>query len=187
VVVQNQTGLAPVARSSFVTVVAWIFIVLAGLTTFISLLQNVMIGFMLPLDDVHLRTGMREMPPFFVFLLNHVRWFFLGFLLVSATTLASAIGLLLRRNWARLVFIAILALGIVWNIGGIALQQMMLSSMQMPMPPNAPQDFADGFNVMSKVIVVFGALMAIGFSVLYGWIIRKLVSPAIRAEFAALR
>jgi len=186
--VQSQSDLAPVARSNFVTVLAWIFIALAGFTTFISLLQNVMVNLMLPLDDVHLRKGMQEMPPFIAFLFSHLQLFFLAFLIVSATTLGSAIGLLYRQNWARLVFIAILALGIVWNIGGIALQQMMLSSMQtMPMPPNAPKDFTDGFNVMSKIIVVFGALMAIGFAVLYGWIIRKLMSPAIRAEFAASR
>jgi hypothetical protein len=33
-------------RSTFVTVVAWIFIVLAGFTTFIAILQNIMISLM---------------------------------------------------------------------------------------------------------------------------------------------
>ena len=182
---QDQSGLVPPVRSNFVTVLAWIFIAFAGFATFIALMQNVMINLMFPLDDIQARASMdaAKMPAFFAFAMDHIRWIFLTFLLVSATTLLAAIGLLRRWNWARLVFIAILGLGIVWNIGGIALQHVMMSS--MPMPPNAPEDFADGFDVMAKIIVVFSALMAIGFSVLYGWLIRRLFSPAIRAEFTS--
>lgn len=182
---QDQSGLAPPVRSNFVTVLAWIFIAFAGFATFIALLQNVMIAFVFPLDDIHARASMdaAKMPAFFAFAIDHLRWFFLTFLLVSATTFVAAIGLLRRWNWARLLFIAILGLGVIWNIGGIALQQFMMSSMPMPMPPNAPKDFADGFDVMRKIIVVFSAFMGIGFAVLYGWLIRKLLSPAIRAEF----
>jgi hypothetical protein len=183
--VQDQSGLVPPVRSNFVTVLAWIFIAFAGFATFIALLQNVMINLMLPLDDIHMRASMdaAKMPAFFAFAIDHLRWFFLIFLLVSATTLVAAIGLLRRWNWARLVFVAILGLGIVWNIGGIALQQVMMSSMPMP-PPNAPKDIAHGFDVMAKIIVIFSALMGIGFSVLYGWLIQKLFSPAIRSEFS---
>ena len=184
---QDQSGLASPVRSNFVTVLAWIFIAFAGFATFIALLQNVMIAFVFPLDDIHARASMdaAKMPAFFAFAIDHIRWFFLTFLLVSATTFVAAIGLLRRWNWARLLFIAILGLGVIWNIGGIALQHLMMSSMPMPMPPNAPKDFADGFDVMRKIIVVFSAFMGIGFAVLYGWLIRKLFSPAIRAEFTS--
>jgi hypothetical protein len=37
---------------------------------------------------------------------------------------------------------------------------------------------------MMIVFRVFGAVFAIGFSVLYGWMIKKLLSPAIVAEFS---
>jgi len=32
-------------------------------------------------------------------------------------------------------------------------------------------------------MMAFSALMAAGFSVLFGWIIKRLLSPAIKAEF----
>jgi cell division protein FtsX len=46
---------SPVVRSTFVTVVGWIFIILAGFATLISILQNVMIAlvFSAPQMDVH--------------------------------------------------------------------------------------------------------------------------------------
>ena len=182
---QDQIVPAPVVRSNFVTVLAWIFIVIAGFMTLIALLQNIVLALVFPLDQMHANMDAAKMPAFYAFVFDHFRWVFFAFLLVSAAMLAAAVGLLRRWNWARLLFIAILCLGIVWNIGSIILQQVMLSS--LPMPAKAPPDFADSFNAMSKVIIVFGALMAIGFSVLYGWLIRRLASPAIRAEFVASR
>jgi hypothetical protein len=174
-------------RSSFVTVVAWIFIVLAGFTTFISVLQNIMINTMFPLDELRTaRASEPGMPPFFDFIFGNIRLFFLAILVVSAVTCASAIGLLLRKNWARLVFIAILALGIAWNLGGLVLQQIMIDSMmKFPMTAgkSVPADFEAGMQGMMIAIRVFSAVFALGFSVLYGWLIKRLISPSIVAEF----
>lgn len=174
-------------RSSFVTVLAWIFIVLAGFTTFISVLQNIMINTMFPLDQMRAaKAAAPGMPPFFDFMFDNIRLFFFAFLVVSAAMCASAIGLLLRRNWARLVFVGILALGIVWNLGGLVLQQLMFDSM-MKFPAvagkSAPPDFEAEMRGMMIAMRIFSALFALGFSVLYTWLIKRLISPSIAAEF----
>ena len=124
-----------------------------------------------------------HLPPYFSAVFEHLRPLLLACLLVALIKLVAAIGLLRRVNWARLLFITLLALGIAWSFAGIVLQHFLLSSMlEMPRPPNAPQDFETAFRGMMIVIRVFSAMMAIGFAVLYAWMIRKLVSPANRGS-----
>lgn len=176
------------ARSSFVSVLAWIFIVMSGFSTLISILQNIMINTFFPLDQMqatmHDANGRQAIPPAAEFMMSHFRLFFGVFLAVSAFTLATSIALLKRKNWARLVFIGLLGLGIVWNIGGLFIQQAMFSSMALP-PVKAPVEFQSTFKTMMTVMSVFSLVVAIAFSVLFGWIIKRLVSPEIRHEFEA--
>ena len=171
-------------RSSFVTVVAWLFIVLAGFTTFISVLQNVMFSFMVPVDQM--TEAMNEpnvneqVPAFARFIFSNFRLFLLGVLAVSSTTLVSAIGLLKRKNWGRIIFIFIMAMGILWNVFALVLQHFMFNSM----PGEISSEAADShFGTMMLVMKVFSFIMAIGISALFGWIIKKLISREIKTEF----
>ena len=86
------------ARSTFVTVLAWIFIVGGGFTTFISVLQNVMLTFFFPVDQMQTAKGAENMPALALFMLNHMRLFFAAFLILSLTVFVSSIGLLKRKN-----------------------------------------------------------------------------------------
>lgn len=174
----------PPPKSSFVNVLAWIFIVLSGFTTFISILQNIMIFLFFPRDQmreaIQQAPDIEQIPAFARLMMSHVDLFFLGFLIVSTVTLICAIGLLKRMNWARLFFIGIMALGIVWNIGGLALQFSMVSSMQGMTHEAAPAEF----QTMMTIMKVAMTIMALGMSGLFAWIIRKLISAPIRAEFS---
>jgi hypothetical protein len=105
---------------------------------------------------------------------------------VSLATLACAIGLLLRLEWARRVFIALLVLAIVANVAGIWLQQEMLQSLvsntlkSSPLPPLAADVFG-GFVTAARVMAV---LVTVGACLMLVWIIRRLMSPSVRQEFA---
>jgi hypothetical protein len=171
-------------RSTFVSVLAWVFIVLAGFSTFISVLQNVMINTMFSSHAMPTLTGpdAEQTPAFFRFMLGHMELFFLAFLVVSSGTLIAAVGLLRRKNWARLAFVGILALGIAWNIAGLVLQQTMFSSMPA-VPSSAPPDFRAEFDRMATVMQAFSIVMALGISALFVWLIKRLLSKATRAEF----
>lgn len=178
--------LAPQKRSDFVTVLAWIFIALTGFATFISLLQNIMISLFFPLDKIpqalQSPEAQEQIPSIFRFLFMNIRLFFLAFLVVSATTLAVAIGLLRRKNWARLAFIGLMALAIFWNLASIVVQQLMFN--HFPQIPHAADPaFAQNFSRMMTIMKFATAVLALGLSALFGWIIKKLISPGIRAEF----
>jgi len=176
-----------VPRSSFVTVTAWIFIALSGFASLISILQNIMIQTLFHSQEF--AQAMHEMPQntppiagfnFAGFMFHHFPQFFLLFLVISLTTLVFSIGLLLRKNWARLCFIGLMFFAILWQIGGIVLQLFMFSFMrgQFTQIPNAPD-----MSVVFIAFAVIGVLFALGFSVLFGWIARKLMSRPIAAEF----
>jgi hypothetical protein len=174
-----------VKRSTFVTAVAWVFIALSGFATLISILQNVMITLMLPVEEMREATkaeNAQAMPGIFRFMANNVRLFFFIPLVVFATTLASAIGLLMRKNWARIAFISILALGIALELASIAMPFFM-SSWMAEMPIQQQSDFDKNFklmwNIMMGVITVMNLLIA----GLFAWIIKRLISPSIKREF----
>lgn len=172
-------------RSSFVTALAWVFIVLSGFATLIAIAQNVMINTMLPVDQmeaaIHSAEAQQNMPPVAAFMTSHFRLFFGAFLALSAVTLISSIALLKRKNWARLVFISLMGLGIIWNLGGLFLQQAIFSSISPP--ATAPPEFLDQFQSMAQTMMIFSAIMAIVFSVLFAWIIKRLASQKVREEF----
>lgn len=171
-------------RSSFVTVLAWIFIVLGGFATAISILQNIMIYAMFPVEEMHAAAAeaKEQTPAVALFMLDHMRVIFLSFFVICALTLVSAVGLLKRQNWARLIFVAVMGAGILWNIGSLAFQLYFFSSMP-GFASEAPGGFESGFETMMVVMMVFSVLMPVGFSFLFGWIVKKLLSPAIKAEF----
>jgi hypothetical protein len=178
-----------VTRSGFVTGLAWVFIVLAGIATLIAILQNIMLALMFPTEE--LRAAVKEsentqpMPALFRFMFENFRYFFAGFLALSAGTLIAAIGLLKRRNWARLIFIAIMALGVVWNLASLAIPFMM-TSLIPEVPAHAQSDFHDNFKVMWNIMIGFTVVIGLAFAALFVWIIKRLVSNDIKREFLAL-
>ena len=177
----------PVARSTFVTVLAWIFIMLAGFATFISILQNIMIAFVFPMAQMQAAAAEQKAPWFAAWMIQHFQVFFLFFLVVSASCLAAAIGLLRRRNWARLLFIALMALGIAWNLGGLVLGAFFLSSFPFSQAiPAGHPEFAN-FQIMFKVMFAINVVIVVAFTCLFGWIIKRLASEGVRREFGALR
>lgn len=170
-------------QSTFVTVVAWIFIALSGFGTVISVLQNIMVQTVFRRADMsQAMQAPSDAPPIAAFMAAHLQWLFLAFLLVSAFMLASSIGLLKRHNWARLSFIGLLSLAILWQVVGFVVQISMFSSMRERFSAEAVQGGLD-MGPFFVAIAVVSALFAVGFSVLFGWIIKRLLSPAIVAEF----
>lgn len=172
-------------RSTFVTVLAWIFIALSGFNVLMAILQNIM--FFTVFRSPEISQAMQApagpgTPAVAVFMMRHFQLFFVAYLLVSAFTLASAIGLLKRLNWARLCFIGLMVLGILWSLGGLVVQLGMFGFVREQFaaaPSHGGPDMQPFFIAMTVVCVIF----AVGFSVLYGWIAKRLLSPAIAAEF----
>ena len=188
----DQPGIQIRPRSSFVTVVAWIFIVLSGFSTLIGALQNLMIRSM-PFDQINSAlqdSTAAQFPASARFMFSHFQLFFLMTFVLSLVTLISSVGLLRRRNWARVVFMALLVLGIVYMIGGLFVQQSFMSSFNATFSAAAPQDSVfrastQQFASMLTAMRVFMIVFSLGIAGVFGWIVVRLSSATIREEFVS--
>jgi hypothetical protein len=173
-----------VLRSQFVTAVAWVFIVLSGLGVLIALAQNAMMLVMF--NTPEMETAMAHAhsdpsaPPFSGALLGGMRYVFVFVLLLAGGMLAASIGLLRRNNTARVAFITLLVLGIAWNVFGLVVQGLFVS--HLPIQDLSSEGGPD-MRTMFKVMFGFGVVFVLVISGVFAWIIKRLTSPAIRAEF----
>ena len=172
------------ARSLFVTATAWVFIVLAALTSASAVVQNAAVTSLMPGLALGLDRG--SLPLLTGFLVGYLPWVVGAGLVVSLATLASAIGLLLRLDWARRAFIGLLIVAIIANLLGVWLQQEVVQSVvnttlrSAPIPQSALSVFG-GFVTAARVLAVMMTLCACG---VLAWIIRRLMSFGVRQEFA---
>ena len=184
----NRPGEAAAPRSSFITGLAWISIVVAGFATLLSLLQYIMVSLMFPVEEI--RAALREsektqpMPAFVGLMVENLRLFFGLFLAMSVVTLVASIGLLKRQNWARLIFTGMMALAAVAHVAGAAMPFFMFSSFS-PVAENAPADMRDNAELMMKIVMGFTAALSIFLAALFGWFVKRLLSDDIRREFGA--
>jgi len=179
---------APPPRSKFVTGLAWTFIGLAGVGTFVLLIQFVMASILLPainLDGAmaHAKATGR-LPEIAVFLFEHIRLFMALNLLLSAATLVSAIGLLKRLEWARVTFIAVLGFVMALYTASLALPFVFYSAIA-PSSAAGLHPLGDQAKLMVGMIFGVNLLFTVGLVTVFGGIIKRLVSDEIRQEFSA--
>ena len=174
-----------VQRSTLVTGVAWIFIVLGAFAALVCLMQSIMIAVVFPHGVMPqiVSQGDALVREFARLIFSHVQLIFISLLLIFVTTFAAAIGLLKRKNWARAVFIGLMSFGVLWNVASILLVYYFLPSMSEVFTNQSPALQAQ-FNIMRNIAVVFSIAMFCGFVGLFGWIARRLASAEIRREFS---
>jgi hypothetical protein len=170
------------APSLFVELTAWVAILLAVLASVSALVQNAEVAAVLPAW----RGGADGLLPFTRLLLDYLPWVMGAGVVLSAALLAAAIGLLMRHEWARRVFIGLLVVAIVANLLGLWLQYEVVRSLvdgtlrTTPLPAQAAGVFgglADATQIMAMLVTLTGCA-------LLGWVIRRLMSDSVRQEFA---
>ncbi len=170
------------ARSLFVTAIAWVFIVLAVLTSMSAMVQNAAVAALMP--EMQITT--ERMPLLIGLLIGYLPWVLGTGLAMSLFTLASAIGMLMRFDWARRSFIGLLVVAIFVNLLGLWLQQEVVQSVvsstlnSVAIPQQALGVFG-GFVTAARVMAV---LMTLAGCAVLAWIIGRLMSPTVRQEFA---
>ncbi len=165
------------SRSTFVSVLAWIFIIGAGFGSIVGIMQVIMVSTMFSGEEF---SSMPEDAPAFAKIMQQYFYYFVyGFFAVTLFTFVSSIALLKRKNWARLAFVVILTFGVLWQVGSLFLQFYMFS--EFPKMPTH-EGFED-FERMHNIMRWFTAVIAIGISGLFIWIIKKLTTQPIISEF----
>jgi len=172
------------SRSLFVTITAWVFIVLALLASASAVVQTAVVS-SLP-GQIALSGAPLPQPGLTGWLLAYLPWVVGIGLVVSVATSVAAGGLLLRLEWARRTFIALLLVAIAANLAGMWLQQEVMLSLvdatlqRSALPPQVAGVFG-GFVVAARSMAVLVTLTGCGG---LGWIAWRLTQPLIRQEFA---
>jgi hypothetical protein len=172
------------SRSMFVTTTAWVFIALALLAFLSALLQNAAVSSLMPGWQAAARQG--ALPLLTGLLVGYLPWIVGICVAMSLAMLASAIGLLMRLDWARRGFIVLMVVAIFANLLGLWVQQEVVQSVlgstlsSVAIPQQAMSVFG-GFVVAARVMAVLVTLAACA---LLGWIIHRLMSATVRQEFA---
>lgn len=189
--------LPPVPRSSFVNATAWITLCLSILSLLMLALQVVMF---LAAGRTGLFSKLQEQlaldPQASAFLSMALEWLPWLAVLITVQNLlfvTASVGLLKRREWGRKLFIALLALVIVWQIVMIPLQWSMMDHFQglmmmgQEVRPEMQAMMQAQMEATSIISRLFSAAFGLIFAALFAWLIWKLRSPRVRAEFAAAR
>jgi len=170
----------PKPRSTFVTLVAWLGIGTAACATPVALVQSLMAGTLSAQVEAALDTDALAHLPFAMrYALEHVGLLSQAFLAASLVTLGVSIGLLKRKEWGRLGVIALLGVAILQQLGLFWLQLTMGDAMGAA--GETPRELAAAMLLLQ---VVGGVLTVVQVGVC-GWMIWKLMTPEIRAEFGA--
>jgi hypothetical protein len=173
-------------RSLSVTLLAWVTIIPAALGVLVTLLQNILFAAFISPDQLEqlfsmLPPGMEAVPRISY---DTLRIVLLALLAVSVIFLATGVGLLKRRDWARIVFVAAVLLGTLYSVVTYFIMDT-AADLSMLIPPagpgGSPADVAPIMAMMRAATTV----LTIVFTALNLWLVWWLLSPAVRREFRA--
>jgi hypothetical protein len=169
---EHVMSAAPAQQSSFVTGLAWTLIVFNALGVLVVLIRSLAPDVAVPGYETSLM-GSRVTG--------------LVLLAISAFLTYAAYELLKRRNWARITYILFCALAIVSHLvcAATLLAEMdTIVEVAVAAAGGGAEVPPEVASVVAVTIIVF-AIFLIAMCVLYGWLIKRLRSPAVKAEFAS--
>lgn len=169
---------APSQPSSFVTGLAWTLIVFNAIGVLVLLLQNLTLNLVYPTLAESAAPGQETSLAVF-------RSLGFVFLAISVFLTYAAYALLKRRNWARVTYIVVFALAIVSHVVsavlvGAGMGTAIETGLGAAGGAAVPAEMAGVIRVTMIVFVVILLAMC----VLFGWLIKRLRSPEVKAEFA---
>lgn len=172
---------APVPQSAFVTVLAWVMIAFGVFGVLMALLQSVLVNMLLPMFEsaIPLAGAAGALP------LAFLRFAMLAALAFSVLMTYGAYALLKRRNWARILYIVMFIVSAVLHAVAAAALGLGFSLIELPAAGTGwmSPEIQSALRAMAITLAILMLAMAAG----YVWLVHRLLSPAIAAEFGVLR
>jgi len=171
------------ARSRLVTSIAWAFLLL-GLAGIVSgVIEQASQG---AWASALAGRDPATLPPLTRSLLRFLPAVIASGVLLSGAMAVVSLGVLQRLEWARRTFIGLLVVTIAMNLAGLWLQQEFVQLLvdttrrQAPLPAHAA-DLFEGVVAAARWMAGLGSAVA---TLMLAAVIRRLMSPAVRQEFA---
>jgi len=176
-------------RSTLVTVVAWVFLILSALAT-LGALMNVLILAVMPaatvdaiVSQVTQDTAVTHLLPApYQFMMHHARLVALIKLVWWAAVLIASVGILQRREWARRTFVATLGIEIIVVILAFVMSQSMLMGISSQ---RASQSRTGQVPPGMGTGMALGGLLGVGIVAILLWLLLTFRSARVRNEFTS--
>ena len=152
-------------KLSFVTIIAWVFIILSGLRSLLFIVTFGAIKLLFPIA-----------------MMSPAQSCFAFCLALSLMMLISSVGLLKRKQWGRLIFITLLTIAIISDLVDIFFPYMFYTWLvpALVRPSASDRQLLEMHRSSHIFLMVFWDIVQIVF---FAWIIKKLFSKDIRQEF----
>jgi hypothetical protein len=160
------------SRSAFIDGLAWSTIIVGAGVGLLSLLVWAAFSMMDPAIDLQTLLAAHgfeiELPAYAMFIFKHMKAISMSLLAFCGVSIVCAIGLLRRRNWARVAFIVMLVLSIALNGVGVYFSLVALGG---PMAMSA------------KAAMLINAVLIVVLSWMMVWMVKRLRTVDIKREF----
>ncbi|UZR96142.1 hypothetical protein [Chondrinema litorale] len=160
-------------NSTFVTVLAWVLIIFSGFGLVISIFQNILLNTTFPIEEFENAITTDADDGIYTLIYSNFRLIIALVGLMILTFFISSIALLKRKNWSRI------SLSILFSIGILHMVFSILMQFYFIVGDEGLFDIGDPFFWGILFIAFFGISMI---SLLL-WLIFKLNSSKIKAEF----
>ena len=167
-------------NATFIILISWVFILIGGFIALGTLMQSLMLTFLFSNEEfaAAMQLSSQDMPAQAAFMLDHIRSISWSAFAIAALLVAASVGMLRRKQWARLLFIGMMWLFAVITVTMAVVQLGYLSNLS-----TGDQELPEGFIKLLEATKLMSLLFAIGLGGLFGWLAWKLGRPAIKAEF----
>lgn len=161
-------------KLSFVTIIAWVFIIAIGFRslTFLTLI-------FMNIHRVHyIDLGTTKLV-FPMTIMSHAQLYLAFYLTLSLMMLIPSVGLLKRKQWGRLMFIILLTIAIIWDLVDFFFPNLSYAWVVPGLVRTSASDrqLLEMYRSSHIYSIAFWDIVHIVF---YGWIIKKLLSKDIR-------
>ena len=165
------------SRSSFVTTLGLLFVLASSFFVITAVIQNIIV-FSTSTDyqDWHATPDAKSFASMYGFVFEHIKLVNAAILAFAIGLLATSIGFIRRKHWARQLILLMLIVGIIWNIFEVAVWQLIESSISISNYSNS----AFPLLIIVNILVV---AKGVGVAALFWWVFKRLTDKFIRAEF----
>jgi len=165
-------------KSRLVNVVAWIAIVLSGISILFSIINLFVFSGNLNslLEDANIRSMLTPTAKYYM---EHQEVFIIIGLVYYTIQLISGLGLLKRKEWSRKMFVWLLTIMIIYSMASPVISQLFVPNLQFIGPGNESYSL----DSMKPVVLTMRLFWGLIISALYGFVLYKLTRTEITEEF----
>jgi len=174
-------------RSGGVTVIGVLFLSLGLMWLMAALFQGAFFAFLAAMRPGGIALGEvsqdPNVPVVVRFIVHYAKFFWALNIVAAGVLCVASVGLLRRKNWARVAFVGVGVLGIVYAMVSLGASALMVPFFRTQMAGLESMGVGTAMATMATVALAIVVVKSVFVGVFFGWMVRKLTRAEVRGEF----